>query len=148
MSPSSLQLHLPPFLILWFFLSLSTTLSLSLSFPFFSCSHFFSRHLFHSSRERGREVYCSVLQCVAVCGSVLQCVAVCCNMLQCVAACVTECAVEDAHFILCCCVLKSVLQCGAVWCSVLQCVAVCGSVLQCVSSVCCSVCCICVSGPP
>jgi len=31
------------------------------------------------------KVYCSVLQCVAVCCSVLQCVAVCCSVLQCVA---------------------------------------------------------------
>ena len=31
------------------------------------------------------QVYCSVLQCVAVCCSVLQCVAVCCSVLQCVA---------------------------------------------------------------
>jgi len=52
-------------------------------------------------------VYCSVLQCVAVCCSVLQCVAVCCSVLQCVAVCC------------------SVLQCDAVYCSVLQCVAVC-----------------------
>ena len=32
-------------------------------------------------------VFCSVLQCVAVCCSVLQCVAVCCSVLQCVAVC-------------------------------------------------------------
>jgi len=30
-------------------------------------------------------VWCSVLQCGAVCCSMLQCVAVCCNVLQCVA---------------------------------------------------------------
>jgi len=29
------------------------------------------------------DVFCSVLQCVAVCCSVLQCVAVCCSVLQC-----------------------------------------------------------------
>jgi hypothetical protein len=55
-----------------------------------------------------RSVYCSMIQCVAVCCSVLQCVAVCCRMLQSVAEC----------------------------CSMLQCVAVCRSVLQCVA-VCC-----------
>jgi len=33
------------------------------------------------------DVWCSVLQCVAVCCSVLQCVAVCCSVLQCVAVC-------------------------------------------------------------
>jgi len=32
-------------------------------------------------------VWCSVLQCVAVCCGVLQCVAVCCSVLQCVAEC-------------------------------------------------------------
>ena len=32
-------------------------------------------------------LYCSVLQCAAVCCSVLQCVAACCSVLQCVAAC-------------------------------------------------------------
>ena len=30
-------------------------------------------------------LYCSVMQCVAVCCSVLQCVAVCYNVLQCAA---------------------------------------------------------------
>jgi len=38
-------------------------------------------------------VYCSVLQCVAVCCSVLQCVAVCCSVLQCIAVC---CSVTSA----------------------------------------------------
>jgi len=47
-------------------------------------------------------VYCSELQCVALCGSVLQCVAVCYSVLQCVAVC----------------------------CSVLQCVTVCCSVMH------------------
>jgi len=41
-------------------------------------------------------VYCSVLQCVAVCCSVLQCVAVCCSVLQCVAVC---CSVSHRHWI-------------------------------------------------
>jgi len=74
-------------------------------------------------------VFCSVLQCVAVCWwcrmcsiqvssvccSVLQCVAVCCSVLQCVDG------VE--------CVRYQYRQCVAVCCSVLQCVAVCCSVL-------------------
>jgi len=60
-------------------------------------------------------VYCSVLQCVAVCCSVLQCVAVRCSALQCVAVC------------------GSALQCVAVRCSVLQCVAVCCDLVQCVA---------------
>jgi len=55
-------------------------------------------------------VFCSVLQCVAVCCSVLQCIAVCCSVLQCVAVCC------------------SMSQCVAVRCSVLQCIAVCCSV--------------------
>ena len=74
-------------------------------------------------RTRGpATVYCSVLQCVAVCCCVSQCCRpICilsvgyCSMLQCVAVCC------------------SVLQCVAVCCSVLQCVAVCCSVLQCVA---------------
>jgi len=72
-------------------------------------------------------VYCSVVQCVAVCCRVLQCVvtqvsdvvlrcvAVCCSMLHCVVAHVSLLATW------CCCVL----QCFAACCSVLQCVAVC-----------------------
>jgi len=52
-------------------------------------------------------VWCSVVQCVAVCCSVMQCGAVCCSVLQCVAV--------------CCCVV----QCCAVSCSVMQCDAVC-----------------------
>ena len=47
-------------------------------------------------------MFCSVLQCVAMCCSVLQCVAVYCSVLQGIVVC----------------------------CSVLQCVAVCSSVLQ------------------
>jgi len=54
-------------------------------------------------------VYCSVLQCVAVCCSVLQCAAMCCNVPDHISL---ECRVT-----LCC----SVLQCVAVCCSVLQC---------------------------
>jgi len=58
-------------------------------------------------------VWCSVVQCVAVCRSwcALGTSAGCCSVLQCVAVCC------------------SVLQCVAVCCSVLQCVAVCSSVL-------------------
>jgi len=51
-------------------------------------------------------VYCSVLQCIAVCCGVLRCAAVCCIALQCDAACC------------------SVLPCAAACCSVLPCVAV------------------------
>jgi len=40
-------------------------------------------------------VFCSVLQCVAVCCSVLQCVAVCCSVLQCAAVC---CSVADIFY--------------------------------------------------
>jgi len=66
-------------------------------------------------------VWCSVLQCVAVCGSVLQCATVCRCALQCVLAlCVAAC-VAGTCVAVCC----SVLQCVAVWCSVLQCVVVC-----------------------
>jgi len=50
------------------------------------------------------KIYCSVLQCVAVCCSVLRCVAVCWSVSQ---------------FVVVCC---GVLQCVAVCCSVLQCV--------------------------
>jgi len=70
--------------------------------------------------EHNASMWCSVLQCVAVCCSVLQRVAVCCNMVHRVAACC------------------SVLTCVAVCCNTVQCVVVCCSVLQCVV-VCCSV---------
>jgi len=40
-----------------------------------------------SIQNKSGNVFCSVLQCVAVCCSVLQCVAVCCSVLQCVAVC-------------------------------------------------------------
>jgi len=60
-----------------------------------------------TTTSEGRIVWCSVLQCVAVCCSMLQCVAVCCSVLQCVAVC-----------------------CSVIWicwwierCSALQCVA-------------------------
>jgi len=96
---------------------------------------------------------CSVLRCVAVCGSldissyvpcsiVLQCDAVCCSVLQCVAMCciVLQCVV------VCC----SVLLCVAVYTTVrpniillryivLYCVAVCCSLVQCFAA-CCNVC--------
>jgi len=91
-------------------------------------------------------VYCSVLQCAAVCCSVLQCVAVCCSELQCVAVCcsVLQCAAvceqsmsrlknnyfQYLHMKVYC----SVLQGAAVCCSELHCC----SVLQC-AAVCCSV---------
>jgi len=76
-----------------------------------------------------RYLWCSMVQCVAVCCSVLQCVAVCCCVLQCVV--MSVCAISA--------VWCSVLQCVAVCCSVLQCVAVCCCMLQCVA-VCCTVC--------
>jgi len=57
-------------------------------------------------------VWCSVLQCIAVCCSVLQCVAV---------------AIEILHLAL---FGKCVVQCIAVRCSVLQCIAVYCSVVQ------------------
>jgi len=68
-------------------------------------------------------VWCSMLQCVAVCCSVLQCVAWCCNALQ-------YQDIEDlvARLTQCVAACCSVLQCVAVCCSVLQCVAVCGSI--------------------
>ena len=61
-------------------------------------------------KQHLNSVFCSVLQCAAMCCSVIQCVAVCCRVLPCVAE--------------CCRVLQFVAMC----CSVLQCVAVCCSV--------------------
>jgi len=58
-------------------------------------------------------VWCSVVQCGAVCCSVVQCGAVCCSVVQCVAVCC------------------SVVQCGAVWCSVVRCGAVFCGIVQC-----------------
>jgi len=70
-------------------------------------------------------MYCSVLQCTAVCCSVLQCVVVCCNVLQCV-------YINDVTSIM----SRSsgvMQQCaGPIDISVLQVVAVCCSELQCV----------------
>ena len=57
-------------------------------------------------------VYCSVVQCDAVCYSVLQCGAVCCSVLQCVAVCC------------------NVLQCVAVYSNVLQCSWIVRSILR------------------
>jgi len=68
--------------------------------------------------RRHRYVWCSVLQCVAVCCSVLQCVAV--WLLR------WEQDEEERK-------IDDTGTCGAVWCSVLQCGAVCCSVLQCVA---------------
>jgi len=79
-------------------------------------------------------VWCSVLQCVAVCRCVLQAVAVWCSALQRVAN-VHMRELQHSDML---CVKSSVLQCVAVCCSVFRCVAVCRSVLQCVA-VCCSV---------
>jgi len=64
-----------------------------------------------------RCMYCSVLQCVAVCCSVFQCVAVCCSVLQCVAVAV-RCSVLQC--VAACCMCCSVLPCVAVCCSVLH----------------------------
>ena len=91
-------------------------------------------------------VWCSVLQCVAMCCSVLQCAAVCCSVLQCV---IVYCSAAFGCFFLacrtlqcvavCCSMLQyvavccSMLQCVVARCSVLQCVAVCCSVLQCIT---------------
>ena len=70
-------------------------------------------------------VFCSVLQCAAVCGGVLQCVAVYCIVLQCVAMC---CSVQQCVAVCC-----SVSHHFAIFCSALQCVALCCIVLQCVA---------------
>jgi len=89
----------------------------------FSCGN-------HVSVLQYGAVWCSVLQCVAVCYSVVPHVAVhifialVCSWRNCVSdCCVLQCAA------VCCSV--------AVFCSMWQCVAVCCSVLQCVA-VCCS----------
>jgi len=86
-------------------------------------------------------LYCSLLQCLAVCGSVLQCVAVCCcNVLQQYVALYRWRHHDDGGIVVlqCVAVCCSVLQCVAVCCSVWEYLAVCCSVLQCVA-VCCSV---------
>ena len=78
-------------------------------------------------------MFCSVLQCVAVCCSVLQCVAVCQVAMPEV--------LQWQYVVACCSVLRCVAVCGsvrvssrdarsvavAVCCNVLQCVAVCRS---------------------
>ena len=98
-------------------------------------------------------MFCSVLQCVAVCGGVsplhtepaaictisaVCCVAVCCNVWQRVAVAHKDAAIRTI----------SAVCCSVLWCSVLQCVAVCGSVsplhtepadINTISAVCCSV---------
>jgi len=77
------------------------------------CSHFFraqcvvelDQYARHQTALQHVVVCCSVVQCIAACRlycSLLQCVAVCCSVLQCIA------------------VYCSVLQCVAVCCSVLQ----------------------------
>ena len=66
-------------------------------------------------------MWCSVLQYVAVCCSVLQCVAVCCSVLQCAISRLRNNLARAAEFFAC---VVSVLQCVAVSCRVLQCVAV------------------------
>ena len=71
-------------------------------------------------------VYCSVLQCVAVCCSVLQCLAVSYSVLQCLAAyysVLQYVVAADAGG------TQLLDECAAVCCSVLQCDAVCYSVL-------------------
>jgi len=84
-----------------------------------------------TTREEGEggrvAVYCSVLQCVAVCcrlrerkvrAEELQCVAMCCSVSQCVAVCcrLRERKVKAEE-------LQCVAMCCSVCCSVLQCVA-------------------------
>ena len=64
---------------------------------------------------------------VAVWCSVLQCVAVCCSVMQKSA--------HDTRHSLKLTSLQFALQCVAVCCSVLQCVSVCCSVLQCVAEI-------------
>jgi len=58
------------------------------------------------------------------------CVAVYCSALQCVAMCsAVRCSVFDYDYPVIC-VLQCVLQCGSVWCNMLQCVLQC--LLQCI----------------
>ena len=87
-------------------------------------------------------MYCSVVQCVAVCRTwmssfalsdspivaVYCCVVVCCSVLKCVVACC-----QKLHCVAVCC---SVLLCVAMCCTVLHCVALCCTVLQCVTECC------------
>ena len=82
-----------------------------------------------------------LLMCDSTCLSLsqpkVQCVAVWCSVLQCVAVCSLICNSTDLSLsepkVQCVAVCCSLLQCVAVCCRVLQCVAVCCSVLQCVS---------------
>jgi len=93
-------------------------------------------------------VFCSVLQCVAMCCSVLLCAAVICTVLQYrinIAFITWNSNLVPLIEGLCCSIPYrieisdySVLRCVAVCCSMLQCVAGCCRVLQCVA-VCCSV---------
>jgi len=112
----------------------------------------------------GVAVYCSVVQCSAMCCSVVQCSAVwccvvhciacvgplaatpmvCCSVLQCVAVCfsvsqcVELCCIFGIHGASCCgicSVLQCVAVCCSVCCSVLQCAAVHCSVLQCAACI-------------
>jgi len=69
------------------------------------------------------EVFCSVLQCVAVCW---QCVAVCCRVLQCVAM---SCSKLLGNIVWCRVTQSVLLQFVAVCCIVLPCIAVCYYVL-------------------
>jgi len=93
---------------------------------------------------------CSVMQCIAVCGSVLQFVALVATTpktrtraprLSRRISLIPGVSVAECCPVVCC----SVLQCVAVCCSVLQCVAVCCRVVQCVAVCCCvllcAVCC-------
>jgi len=104
---------------------------------------------------QGVAVYCSVLQCVAVCCSgyrattsssiYYMCGAMCCIVLQCVAVCCSGYRATTSSSIcyMCGAVCCNVLQCVAVAIELLhlalystcvvQCVAVCCSVLQCVA---------------
>ena len=80
-----------------------------------------SDSLCHSRNVMFRTIYdmrvwCSVLQCVAVCCSA----AMRCSVLQCAAVCCTSVLQRDE-------VCRSVLQCAALCCSVLQRVAACCS---------------------
>ena len=70
-------------------------------------------------------MFCSVLQCVAVCWCVLQCIAVCCSVLQCadMFAMINRLDEMPDLFLICSLLLY-------VCCSVVQCVAVCCSVLH------------------
>ena len=59
-------------------------------------------------------MFCSVLQCVAVCCSVLQCVAMCCT--RCAAMATSRIHIRHVYNVVC----QLLLQCVAVCCSVLH----------------------------